>query len=263
MVGRSKAARTRKLYPRTRREGVYFLLAVIAALATLSGVRAFGPYYTPSCGFKPMRPGDFCISRTGGGGTYADMLAAGERDNRILFVLALPTAVAFGVLCGREIRSRRRKNKALRDLANRRQWSLEPPDPRMPKQNAAAGHPLGLVTGGLDGRTIVVQRYTNWTRLAVNLPVTGLPYVDIGVEPTSGEVRYAGDAAFGQALTTPQVRQAATELGIPDFTVQNGAVSTGRPGALAAADIEATTRALSTLAGTLPGSALRGPATPP
>lgn len=258
MVDRSKPARKRTLYPRARVEGTYFLVAVVAALATLWGLRGFDPAYTPSCGFEPMYPGTYCISRTGGG-SYAEMAAAGKRNNRILFMLALPTAVAFGALSGREIRGRRRQNHALQDLANRHGWSLERPDPRMPEQDAAAGRPLGLVTGGLDGRTIVVQRYAKWTRLAVNLPVTGLPRVDVSVDPASGQVRYAGDVAFGQALTTPQVRQAAIELGVPDFTVRGGAVSAGRPGALPAADIDATLRALTTLAGTLPASAFRGP----
>lgn len=258
MVGRPKAARKRKLYPRTRREGTYFLLAVIAALATLWGIRGFDPDYRASCGFKPMYPGTYCISRTGGG-SYAEMVASGKRNNRILFLLALPTAVAFGVLSGKEMRGRRRQNNALQGLANRRQWSLERPDPRMPRQNAAAGRPLGLVVGGFDGRTIVVQRYTKWTHLAANLPVTGLPRVDVSVDPASSQVRYVGDVTFGQRLTTPEVRQAAAGQGIADFTVHNGAVSIGRPSMLSAADIDATIRALASLAAALPPSALHGP----
>lgn len=251
MAGRSTAVQKRKLYPRTPREGTYFLLAVVAALATLWGVRGFDPGYTPYCGFKPMYPGTYCVSRSGGG-SYAELAADGKRNNRILFLLALPTAVAFGVLSGKEIRGRRRRNDALRDLATTRQWSLERPDPQMPRQNAAAGRPLGLVAGRLDGRTVVVQRYTRWTHLAVNLPASGLPRVDVTVDPASGQVRYAGDAAFGQRLMTPRVRQAAHESGIAEFTVQNGAVSVGRPGMLAATEIDATLRALAGLAATLP-----------
>jgi hypothetical protein len=251
-----KSSVVRKLYPRTRREGVFFLLAVVAALATLWGLNGFDPDYSPNCGFRQMYPGQYCISASGGG-SYEDMAERGRRQDQILFMLALPATVVFGGFSGKEIRHRRRQNKALRRLADAHGWSLERPDPEMPKQDAAAGPPLGLVAGRLDGRTIVVQRYAKWTHVAVNLPFAGLPQVTVGLDPGSGRIRCAGAVPFGEQLATPQVRGTMQRLGLTEFTVQRGALSRGRPGPLPAADIDATVRGLAAFAAALPTEVLR------
>ncbi|HEX6444375.1 MAG TPA: hypothetical protein VF053_04735 [Streptosporangiales bacterium] len=256
-----QSSAVRKPYPRTRREGVFFLLAVVAALATLWGLNGFDPDYSPYCGFRQMYPGQYCISASGGG-SYEQMADRGRRHDRILFVLALPATVVFGALSGTEIRRRRRQNKALRSLVEARGWSLEPPDPEMPKQDAAAGRPLGLVTGRLDGRTIVVQRYAKWTHVAVNLTVAGLPRVTVGLDPASGRVLCTGAVPFGEQLATPPVRETMRRLAVTEFTVHRGAVSRGRPGPLPAADIDATVGALAAVAAALPVEALRAHARP-
>lgn len=255
-MSKKSAADVRKLYPRTGREGVFFLVAVVAAIGTLWGLRGFDPNYAPHCGFRPMNPGQYCISASGGG-SYEAMVERGERQDRILFLLALPAAAVFGALSGKEIRNRRLQNKALRRLAGAQGWSLERPDPGMPAHDAAAGRPLGLIVGRLDGRTIVVQRYARWTHAAVNLPVAGLPQVTVALDPASGQVRSAGAVPFGQQLTAPQVRETMRQQGMADFTVHRGAVSRGLPGALPAAEIDATVRGLAAVAAALPPEVLR------
>ncbi|MGI5230593.1 hypothetical protein [Actinoallomurus sp. CA-142502] len=289
----ANALTRRGLFPRNTAARVFYVLAavgvVVTALSALPGKKP-DPNYVPTCNGVVMARTDQCsIMDFNGNGsglfTYDEMVArhndsvrTANRHAAITSMVAAPLTVIFGalsfVVATRERRRRRKGSPATAAdnatptpppleqdpfalLARERGWVLGPPSAQMPTGQAELGTPVGTVTGRLGEWPIAVQRYTRWTQITVSLPVRDLPKVRIAIDHASGQARYVHEAAFGEELMTPRVRDTARQANITEFSVVGRVLTLSRREVLTAPGVDTAVQALTALATALPSDVLR------
>jgi hypothetical protein len=199
---------------------------------------------------------------------------------RTAFTILAPLTVAFGLLAAvtdlivarrRARRPRRAPAPApaapdppsspedqLASLARERGWTLAPVTGETPESTKRlTGSKLGTISGQVRRRSFVVTRYTGGTEFKIGLPVSGLPAVQITLDPASGEVDYRFEEKFGERLMSPGLAVVMKLRGVLTFVVMDDHISCADLRVMSARQLSRRVDALVAVADMLPGVVLR------